>query len=270
MPKSSDQDENWAARERLRVIERALWWRGWVRRSDLTELFGVSAAHASGDLQKYLELNPGALVYHTSRKRYEATPKSKWVLQEPNFEEALTVFLSGGERVLPGQVEDGDQIAGVGLPVRAGKPEIARCLMMAVLQGLTAEVEYFSVSSGKHHWRTIYPHAFGNDGYRWHTRAYCAENNGYRDFVISRVNGVKWPQMHDELLPDDTEWEEFLEIKLKPHHDLTANQRRAIELDYGIASGGVLTLRVRKAMEFYLKHHLKIVTENESRHFELA
>ena len=161
-------DDNWAARERLRVIERAIWWRGWVGRRDLTELFGISAAQASGDLQKYLELNPGAMTYHTSRKRYEAVPGSNWVISEPNFEEGLAVFLGSGSRVFPGQVGESDQLTGVGLPPRIGKPEIVRSVTMAVIQKKQIEIEYLSLTSGKDDWRVIAPHAMAHDGYRWH------------------------------------------------------------------------------------------------------
>lgn len=257
-------------RERLRIIERAFWWRGWVRRSDLTELFGISEVQASGDMQKYLEQNPGALNYNTSRKRYEAVPGSQWVISEPSFEEALAAFLAGGERVLPGQVGDGPKIGGVGLPPRLGKPEVARCLMMAVLGNLSVEIRYYSVSSGKHSWRTIYPHAMGNDGYRWHTRAYCEDNDGFRDFTFSRIQNIRWPKAHKVELPKDTDWETFTEIKLKPHKSLSVHQKKALELDYGIGRNGVLKLKVRKAMEFYLKHHLKVVTDDAAQYFELA
>ena len=51
--------ENWAARERLLLVERAAWWRGWIGRGDLVAMFGISPAQASSDLQKYQELNPG-------------------------------------------------------------------------------------------------------------------------------------------------------------------------------------------------------------------
>ncbi|MCU0797370.1 MAG: helix-turn-helix domain containing protein, partial [Akkermansiaceae bacterium] len=88
--------ENWAARERLRWIERAVWWRGWVGRPDLAAMFGISAAQASSDLQRYQELNPGALAYHLGRKRYEGTEGMRCVMHEPSLVEAMNVFLGGG------------------------------------------------------------------------------------------------------------------------------------------------------------------------------
>ena len=263
-------EENWASRERLRTIERALWWRGWVGRRDLTELYGISAAQASGDLQKYLELNPGSMNYHTSRKRYEATPGSQWILGEPVFEEGLALFLGGGVRVFTGKVGDGEQVAGVGLPERKANPEISRCLTIAVLNELSVEVEYLSVKSGKAGWRTIAPHAFGHDGYRWHARAWCFENGDYRDFVLSRVKDVKWPGAPTEDLPPDEDWETVEPVVLRPHRELGDPARRAIELDYGIPRGGKLTLEVRRAMKEYLLAHLRVEQEGLPRHFELV
>ena len=91
-------DRNWAAMERLRFIETCAWWKGVVQRQDLAGLFGVSMAQASSDLQRYLELNPGAFVYNLRQKRYEATPEMKCVLTSPRLDEAVTRFLGGDAR----------------------------------------------------------------------------------------------------------------------------------------------------------------------------
>jgi hypothetical protein len=86
--------EQWAAQERLRFIEKCVFWRGTVNRQDLHRIYGVSQAQASADLQKYQELNPGALVYSLNRKRYEGAPTMRCRLHEPSLEEALVLFLS--------------------------------------------------------------------------------------------------------------------------------------------------------------------------------
>ena len=118
-----NNEENWASRERLRCIERAMWWRGWVGRRDLVELFGISAAQASGDLQRYQELNPGALSYHTSRKRYEAAEGMVCRLHEPVFEEAVRHFLGAAAgTVRDAVVETADsRISVIALPARRSR-----------------------------------------------------------------------------------------------------------------------------------------------------
>ena len=80
--------EQWAVRERLAFIERVAWWRAAVNRSDVRDLFGISAAQASSDLQAYQELNPGVLVYNVRAKRYEAARKMICVMQVPQLAEA--------------------------------------------------------------------------------------------------------------------------------------------------------------------------------------
>ena len=42
--------ENWAARERLRFIERAAFWRGWLQREEMARVFGQSVQQCSADL----------------------------------------------------------------------------------------------------------------------------------------------------------------------------------------------------------------------------
>ena len=267
---NATNEENWASRERLRVIERALWWRGWVRRSDITSMFGISAAQVSGDLQRYLELNPGAMAYHTSRKRYEAVPGSKWVIAEPNFEEALSIFFDGGVRVFPAHAGDSVHVAGVGLPARIGKPEVTRCLTMAALSKMAVDIEYLSVSSGTGIWRGIDPHAFGHDGYRWHVRARCQKNGDYRDFVLSRIKDIKWPSKLSKSLLVDHDWYNIETLELRPHSDLDEGARRAIEYDYGIPEGTTLKIPVRKAMRGYLESHLRVFNEGNFPFFEAA
>lgn len=66
---------SWFPRCRLAWLERRAKATGHIGRSDIMGAFGISAAHASNDLQSYLALNPGALTYHTSRKHYEWTGK---------------------------------------------------------------------------------------------------------------------------------------------------------------------------------------------------
>lgn len=244
----------------MRIIERSMWWRGWARRKDITDLFGVSTAQASGDFQKYLEMNPGVLAYNTSRKRYETIPASAWVIAEPSFEEAVSVFLGEDRFSYPRQVGEGERVACVGLTARQGPPLVLRHLMLAILGGKELEIEYFSLPGGKAGWRKIEPHSLGHDGYRWHARAYCHESGDYRDFVLSRISDSKWPSREAGQggLGGDKAWGTREKIELKPHRSLSKAERRAVELDYGIKAGGSLRLEVRTAMKEYLLAYLRV------------
>lgn len=251
----------------MRRVELLLWWRGWVGRADLTEGFGISAAQASGDLQRYAELNPGALVYQTRRKRYEGTPEMRCVLHGPRLEEAVWLF-HGGEVPVWGQrpviAATGDQRPVIAATVdvfqplvRRASPEVERRVFLAMEQGRRVRVRYASLSSSRAEWREIAPHALGHDGYRWHVRAWCLRNDDYRDFAPSRMEEAEWPGEEFALPVGDDAWERIETLVLVPHAGLTAEQRRAIELDYGMKKGR-LAVKVRAAMREYFLAHCRI------------
>lgn len=252
-------DENWASRERLSGIERWLWWRGFVGRRDLMETYGLSAAQASSDLQKYLELNPGSMDYHMSRKRYEASAGMRCVMGRPDFTAAVRVFLGGGVVESAGG-ESGDLVEVVGLPVRKVKPEVERGMMNALVNGWRVKLKYSAVSSqsefaGKATW--VHPQRLVWDGGRWHCRLWCESRAGFRDFVLGRVVAIGKPEESEEVVvPRDAEWEAWTILVVKPNPELGEDARKALILDYGMGKAGQLKVKVRKAMERYLRERL--------------
>ena len=256
---NSTNDRNWAAMERLRFIESCAWWKGVVQRQDLTGVFGVSMAQASSDLQRYLELNPGAFVYNLRKKRYEAMPEMRCLLTVPVLDDAVSRFLDGEVRggwcVAAGTGEG--RVAVLEMPVRRAVAAVERRVFLAIVNGLRVKVRYASVNSGKDEWRWIRPHALGHNGARWHVRAWCEINGDFRDFTLSRIAEVAWSREAAELPAKDKDWETFTTLKVTANPKLTAEQRKAVERDYAMA-GGVLRIKVRKAMEGYLRDRLGI------------
>lgn len=274
--------EAWAAQERLRFIERCLYWRGWIKRKDLAAVFGISPAQATADFQRYQELNPVAMRYDLRVKQYWGTREMACVLQEPDLGEALTLFLDGVAAVagaVPGRAglrpdrEDGAaRVVLLRVPQRSASVVIQRQAFQAVSLGRLWRIRYWSVSARGERWREIGPHAFAHDGSRWHVRAWCAENGDYRDFVLGRIEAAGWPE--EECVPPrpDTDWETFETLRLRPWSGLTETQRQAIELDYGM-KGGEVRIRVRRALRYYLVQHLRLEAagpEAPPRHLELA
>jgi len=272
MPNTTNP-EAWAAQERLRFVERSLYWRGWVKRRDLGEGFGISLAQASADLQRYFEMNPAAARYDTRAKRYLGERRMRCVLHEPRLEEAMAFFLPGGAEgwrpplPSPGAVgaesARGAKAVRIGLPAREATPEIQRAVFLATLQGLRLRLRYGSLSgSGSDGSRWIAPHAFGHDGYRWHARAWCEKNDDYRDFVLSRIYEADWPEETAAPPGPDAEWESFETVRFVANPDLEEQKRRNVETDYAF-EGEVLELRVRAAMKPYLYAHLRLPWKDE-------
>lgn len=264
MGNTSNRDQ-WAGRERQLFIERLAWWKGVVNRGDVRDVFGISAAQASADLQGYQEVNPTALVYNVRSKRYESREKMVCVMHEPRLEEAVSLFL------------------GVAAPLPGGRPKIAPTVAVAAVdffRALTREadavverrvflavegrrrlrVKYWSVNSSRGSLREIAPHALGHDGYRWHVRAWCFANEGFRDFVLSRMEGAEWPGEVFTAPMVDAEWERFETVVLRAHSALDEEQRKTIERDYGMRKG-VLKVQVRAAMKEYFMAHWRVDTE---------
>jgi hypothetical protein len=267
-------EENWAARERLRRVEFLLWWRGWVGRQDLVDVFGISPAQASGDLQRYAGMNGGAMIYHTSRKRYEAVEGMVCMLHEPSFEEAVMVFLGGagilGTTSNAGDVSD-PRLSVIGLPTRRLDVGIARRVLMALLERRCVRVRYVSVNSGNDGWRWLVPSGLAWDGRRWHVRAWCGTRNEWRDFVFGRMISAEWPSEPAKELPEDKGWTTFEIVKLRINPNLDTDQREALRMDYDLA-GDTVELRVRASMKPYLLAAMFIDHESHSdlpRHFVL-
>ena len=254
----------WAAAQRLAYIEKSAWWRGTVNRQDLQTVFNVSLAQASADLQKYHELNPGALVYNLNRKRYEGSPGMKIAEGSTSLEEALRLFFPGGSdepirlssSAMPLAPEA--RVDVVSLPQRSGNLRVLRRVFIASLANQLVRIRYLSVHGATDKWRTIRPHAWGHDGNRWHARAWCDQSKEFRDFVVGRIADAEWPQSTDEPLPRDAGWEEFATLKLQPASGLDEAQRAAIAQDYRMDSKGRLTIKVRRAMEGYLRARLHL------------
>lgn len=266
-------EENWAARERLRRVEFLLWWRGWVGRQDLVGMFGISSAQASGDLQRYVALNGAAMVYHTSRKRYEAVEGMTCILHEPVFEEAVSSFFGGGATGWIDLGGDADpRLARVELPKRAADGQVARRLMMALLEGRRLRVRYLSLNSGKDEWRELAPVGLGWDGRRWHIRAWCWTRGAWRDFVMGRMLAADWPMPMHEELPVDEDWSTLDTVRLKINPKLSAERRESLRIDYGL-EGDTMELKVRRAMKGYLLAEM-FIKEGEHRalpaHFVLS
>ncbi|MGJ8695903.1 MAG: WYL domain-containing protein [Verrucomicrobiaceae bacterium] len=252
---NATNEGNWAARERLRSVEVRLWWRGHVGRKELTEGFGISAAQATSDLQRYFELNEGACFYNTKSKRYEATQGMGCVLHGPVMEEGLTLAFGEmvGERWQRERVWDGRKpglLGAVNLPVREGRPWVERVMVLAAGGLRRVRVKYGSVKSGRSRWREMVPRTFGWDGRRWHARAFCLENGDWRDFVLGRIEEAEWPGKEEEV-PVDEGWENWVVVRLRVNPELDAVQRRALRMDYGLEED-VLEVRVREAMRPYL------------------
>ncbi len=247
-------DENWAARERLRAVEVMLWWRGWAGRSDLVEWFGISPAQASSDFQKFLMTHGEGVSYQTSRKRYEAGADFQCLLHVPTLEEAVAVFLGGR---IPGAKTGGEtavrseKLFILELPKREAPVALARRVFNALLAGQRLRVRYHSVNSSAAEWRHLRPGALAWDGRRWHMRAWCEKRQAWRDFALGRISEADWPEPGEGQVPPDEDWNAWEKVVFKINPALKEEARNSIRMDYGLENER-MEVPVRRALKGYL------------------
>jgi hypothetical protein len=245
----------WAVRERLTFIEARLYWAGHVNRADLIEQFGIKIAQASKDLTLYQTLAPANIVYDKSLKTYCASERFVPLLLKTSADQMFAHLTLGD-----GWIGINPDIASVPVPARAAPDSTMRSLLQAIARREAVEVHYQSLSRPEPTWRHIAPHAFGNDGRRWHVRAYCHLQSGFRDFVVGRILAIRGGAPSSVSPDEDAAWHETVEVVVEADRNLSPAQRRAIETDYAMQDG-TARLPVRRAMLFYVLAFLQLLDD---------
>ena len=234
-----------AMRARLVYLDQCLTWRGQVNRKDLIEHFGISSPQAAIDFREYLERvaepKPG---YDTVRKCYLADRKHRglpFAHEAGSAEELVRSTPFDDFSILPS-------------PARQCPPFVMRQLYQAIERRLKIEIDYVSMATGLRQNQWIAPANFASDGNRLHVRAWSFHRQEWRDYVPVRVS----PESSfltapiGEELPRDADWEELIEIRLRPHSGLSEEQKAAVRLEYDFTAGD-LSFQVRKSLEFYVE-----------------
>lgn len=257
----------WGVEQKLQFIEFRLFWEGHVNRSDLIDQFGVSPNQASGDLNRYLALAPDNMVYDKSGKTYVRSSRFSPLFLKPD----ATGYLSQVRSVAEGIVEKEDAwignlptFDGTPAPARGIDPVILRALVIAARRRESIEIHYQSMTSPDPEWRWVAPHALAFDGFRWHARSFCEKSGSYRDFVISRVIETRQTRPADQSPLADAAWQETIILEIGPHPDLSLNQKRVIQLDYGMEDGRAV-ISVRRALLYYALRRLGLDTDPSAR-----
>lgn len=252
---------------RLEFIEFRLFWEGHVNRSDLVEVFGVSINQASADLNRYLGLSEANMVYDKSARTYVRSSSFTPVFHQPDAAQYLSQLRSLSDGIIAADdswIEGLPSFACAPTPARGVSPKILRAIVTAIKRHEAIEAFYQSMSSPEPAWRWIEPHALVFDGFRWHARAHCTRSSAFKDFVLSRITDTRSSKPAEARPSGDSEWEEQVELQIAPHPELSAGQRKAIELDYGMERG-VTTIPVRRALLYYALKRLGLDTDPAAR-----
>jgi predicted DNA-binding transcriptional regulator YafY len=257
---SEKRGMRWGVERRLELIEFRLFWEGGVNRADIVQEFDVSVPQASKDLATYLEMAPDNLHYDRRLKRYFASKSFEPKLIRLDADAYLTnlaaTFAKGNgvaAGILPPIAE------ALPIPQRRIDPHVLKAIVGAARDRHCVEILYQSMSANRPEpeWRRIWPHAFANDGLRWHTRAFCNEDRRFKDFILSRCLDVR--VVDESVTPEieDPHWESSFTVDLIPNPLLSPSQRAVIAQDF-LMSEGHASITVRKALLYYLNKRLRL------------
>lgn len=252
----------WGVERRLEFIEFRLYWEGGINRADIMEQFGVSVPQASKDLSLYQELAPGNMTYDKSDRRYVTASNFQPRFLAPDPDHFLNQLRSVAEHTAA--LEDTwlsvlPNLDFLPTPHRRVDPEMLRSLLAAIHTKRAVEILYQSMNPVRPDpvWRGISPHALGSDGFRWHVRAFCHIDRKFKDFLLSRCMKSR-PAGDVQCSPeDDHQWQQLIEVRLRPNPKLSKSQQQVIADDYGMKDG-MLVVRVRKSLLYYFQKRLRL------------
>jgi hypothetical protein len=239
-------DGNWFAQQRLRFIEARLFWTGRVNRADLIGTFGVHKSAASKDLTDYQSLAPRNAVYDRSDKAYKAG--SRFI---PAFDEPTVERLFGHTLVADGLPAKVPLFEWVRPPLRNVEPVVVRNVFEAATDSLGIKIFYRSMTHPAGRWRWIEPHSIAFDGQRWHVRAWCRLHTEFRDFNLGRIGKTGETLPAAQAADADAAWQSFVDVAIRPHRALNADQEMLVSDEYGMQNGRAV-IRCREALLGYL------------------
>lgn len=257
---------SWGLERRLQFIDFRLRWERRINRMDLTNHFGLSTPQASLDIAKYTELAPKNLTYDRSSKTYTATPDFRPLYQRSSAERYLAELLA----TKMGIVEPAASFIGSApetdwapSPWRTINEQTVEAVAKAIQEQMAILVSYQSMTSVDESVRLLSPHALGNDGFRWHVRAFCHKRQRFSDFVLARILRIDGFEPSHVDARHDSHWQTVLTLVLAPHPDLPPAKKRVLELDYGMEDGQV-QLPCRQAFLYYTLRRLGLHTNEAS------
>ncbi|WP_372089401.1 WYL domain-containing protein [Tistrella mobilis] len=252
----------WGVEKRLEFIEFRLFWEGGINRADIMDQFGVSVPQASKDLTLYEVKAPGNLAYDKSAKRYLAAENFKPVFLNPDAGAYLAQLRAGG---LSGDGLEENWLSAVPsfdtmpIPYRRVTVGVLRKILATIRANRAVEIKYQSMSDRRPHpeWRWITPHALGNDGLRWHVRAFCHIDRKFKDFILSRCLEIRGDADPEAAPLDDHFWQEKFSVTLVPNPKLSDPQQDVVAQDYEMHEGKVV-VAVRMALLYYFLKRLRL------------
>jgi predicted DNA-binding transcriptional regulator YafY len=258
---AADWPLRWDLLLRYRLIEVIALWEGRLTTNHLMRAFGIGRQQASKDINRYLAaFAPDNLTYDRFLKGYRPTATFRPVFTRGVADEYLQMMHAREDLACSFEtlaVRELDT-AVLRAPSRDLRPEVLKPVLQACRERKRVEIEYASLAHPRPEYRVIQPHTVVHTGYRWHVRAWCEQNSGYRDFVLSRISDRPELILPAEHGPeDDLAWQTPVTLRIVPDPRLNPAQQRVIARDYGMVKGE-LAITTRGALVSYTLQLLRL------------
>lgn len=241
---------------RFEAIEYLVLWEGGVNASRLSRLFGVKPHVIVKAISDYRALYPTNLIYDAKdpEKIFIATDKFRPMYIAYSWSDYVKFVVSIGADHIE-QLYGHGAITELLPPLSCPKPSIITPILKGIRQKRAVSILYRSRSNPTGMEREVVPIALGNDGIRWHCRAYCRYRNRFSDFNLNRISkSVIGDKV--TLKEKDTAWETFVDIVINAHPNLDVDEKSLVLNDFGYDDK--FTLRVRGALVDYTIQYYRL------------
>lgn len=244
-----------SVQQRLREMEILLRWEGQIDNSRLREVFGIQSVQASRLLGVFLAEFADAVTRATPYAPITAAKAFRARFAGNSPDEYLQLVQKLGLAHIDSTVED------LRLDLAPVHPTLFAVITQACRRRVGLRISYRSLAAPEGRDRLVYPHALVRAARRWHARAWCAQQQAFRDFALGRIAKAA---LDDESAPataqTDKDWSEFVKLIVQAHPGLTDGQAQLLQDEY-LGGEESRTLQVRRCMVGYTVQDLRIATE---------
>lgn len=245
----------WDLLARYRMIEIVALWEGRLNTGHLMQSFGIGRQQASKDINTYLaDVAPNNLIYDKQLKGYKPSDSFVPQLTSGHADEYLHILARSEDiTVTFDELDMGFENVAMVRPVtRNISPQVLRPLVQAIREKKRVDICYTPLKDGEEVERIISPHTLVCTPIRWHVRAYCEHAGSYRDFVLSRIQGI--PDINDQANYSkhaDKLWNTKVNVDIQPDPRLNEKQKVVIEKDFAMTNG-ILSITTNASLVRYV------------------
>jgi hypothetical protein len=241
--------------ERMVFIDFQLRFTGTIKRSDITDQFGVADSAASKEIAEYKNLAPGNVEYDRTL-RSNAIIDTYRPLFKISAEQGLGMLANGFNKNLLVERPIAPYQR-VGVFPKQLNVELVTAVTRALSNRVGLSCKYMTANSNNYGERTLFPTAIFYDGKTWMFRAYHRDNEMYKNFNFARIHEAsvlpQIPARERETIEADSDWNTKIPLLLRIHPSLKELEAMIVRKDFGIESEkSEFTYFERAALIYYL------------------